>query len=54
MDKEARVCVSILAKYCHKDVFPPSTSNRFVELAREGWKHRKEVDSLMKLFSRMR
>jgi hypothetical protein len=48
-DEEACVCVSILAKHCQKDLFPPSKGIRFFELAREGWKHWKEVDSLMKL-----
>jgi hypothetical protein len=49
-DEEACVRVSILAKHCQKDVFPPSKGNRFVELAREGWKHWKEADRLMKLY----
>jgi hypothetical protein len=47
-DEEACVCVSILAKHCQKDVFPPEGS-RFVKLAREGWKHWKEAKRVRKL-----
>jgi hypothetical protein len=47
-DEEACACVSILAKHCQKDVFPPEGS-RFVKLAREGWKHWKEAKRVRKL-----
>jgi hypothetical protein len=45
------VCVlSIVAKHYLQDEFPPSNVDRFVELAREGWKHSIELDRLMKLY----
>jgi hypothetical protein len=49
-DEEACVCVSIVAKNLPKDEFPHTKGDRFVELAREGWKNMKESDRLLKLY----
>jgi hypothetical protein len=45
-DEEACVVVSIVAKYLPKDEFPPLNGDRKLELAREGWKHVKELRRL--------
>ena len=48
-DEQAYLCVSIAAEHFHSDRFPPSDGNLFLELAREGWDHLKELDRLTKL-----
>jgi hypothetical protein len=49
-DEQACVCVSIAAQHLQNDIFPPPNGDRLVELAREGWKHLREVDRLIKLY----
>jgi hypothetical protein len=49
-DEGACVCLSIVAKYLPKDEFPPPNGNLFVELAKEGWQHSKQLDRLIKAY----
>jgi hypothetical protein len=49
-DEEACVGLSIVAKYLPKDEFPPPSGNLFVELAKEGWQHSKQLDRLIKAY----
>jgi hypothetical protein len=48
-NEQACVVVSMAAQYC-KDTFPPTKEDRFLELAKEGWKHVKELDRLNTLY----
>jgi hypothetical protein len=48
-DEQACVVVSMAAQY-YKDKFPPTKGDRFLGLAKEGWKHAKELDRLNTLY----
>jgi hypothetical protein len=48
-DEEACVVVSMSAQY-YKDTFPPTKGDRFLELAKDAWKHVKELDRLNTLY----
>ena len=47
---QASLCISIAAEHFHSESFPPADGNLFLELAREGWEHLKELDRLSKLY----
>ena len=49
-DLEACVCVGIVAKYHKNDSFPdsdPQENQKYLDFAREGWRHMKELHELM-------
>ncbi|KAL7572473.1 hypothetical protein ACA910_000301 [Epithemia clementina (nom. ined.)] len=47
---QASLCISIAAEHFHSESFPPADGNLFLELAKEGWEHLKELDRLTKLY----
>ena len=49
-DEEACIVVSKVALYGNEDTFPDTNGDRFMELAKEGWKHSRELSRLHKLY----
>ena len=49
-DEEACIVVSKVARYGNEDTFPDTNGDRFMELAKEGWKHCRELARLHKLY----
>ena len=42
-DEEACIVVSKVARYGNEDTFPDANGDRFMELAKEGWKYSREL-----------
>lgn len=49
-DEEACIVVSKVARYGNEDTFPDPNGDKFLKLAKEGWKHSRELSRLHKLY----
>jgi hypothetical protein len=53
-DEDACVVVSKMARYVNQAVFPDPNGDRFMEFAKEGWKHMRELKRIKKLYPECR